>query len=70
LNSQIANLQQVIKSRQTVAAEQGTNHSKLVVVGLQAKLVSLGNNFKSVQEIRTEVNLFLVYNIFHFIVLF
>jgi len=54
LNSQIANLQQVIKNRQVVAAEQGTNHSKLVVVGLQAKLVSLGNNFKSVQEIRTE----------------
>ncbi|KAI6192097.1 hypothetical protein M3Y97_00299500 [Aphelenchoides bicaudatus] len=54
LNSQIANLQQVIKSRQAAAAEQGTNHSKLVVVGLQAKLVSLGNNFKNVQEIRTE----------------
>ncbi|KAI6207196.1 T-SNARE coiled-coil-like proteiny domain-containing protein [Aphelenchoides fujianensis] len=53
LNSQIANLQQVIKSRQ-VNAEQGTHHSKLVVVGLQAKLVSLGNEFKCVQEKRTE----------------
>ncbi|CAD5226137.1 unnamed protein product [Bursaphelenchus okinawaensis] len=53
LNGQIATLQQLMKSRQQ-SAEQSQNHSKLVVVGLQSKLANLGNNFQSVQEIRTE----------------
>jgi len=53
LNRQISDLQQIVRNRHSVP-EQGANHTKLVVVGLQSKLASLGNSFKSVQEIRTE----------------
>ncbi|CAK5027411.1 unnamed protein product [Meloidogyne enterolobii] len=61
LNKQIANLQQVAlqrsgsKSNSSKNEQQGQNHSKLVVVGLQSKLASISKTFKNVLEIRTEV---------------
>uniref|UniRef100_A0A914NAM9 t-SNARE coiled-coil homology domain-containing protein n=1 Tax=Meloidogyne incognita TaxID=6306 RepID=A0A914NAM9_MELIC len=60
LNKQIANLQQVAlhrsgsKSNSSKNEQQGQNHSKLVVVGLQSKLASISKTFKNVLEIRTE----------------
>ncbi|CAK5022923.1 unnamed protein product [Meloidogyne enterolobii] len=60
LNKQIANLQQVAlqrsgaKNNSSKNEQQGQNHSKLVVVGLQSKLASISKTFKNVLEIRTE----------------
>uniref|UniRef100_A0A915EVK7 t-SNARE coiled-coil homology domain-containing protein n=1 Tax=Ditylenchus dipsaci TaxID=166011 RepID=A0A915EVK7_9BILA len=57
LNKQIANLQEVIKQRSAVNNQrehQGQDHSKLVVVGLQSKLVSVSKNFQNVLEKCTE----------------
>lgn len=68
LNKQIANLQQVAlqrsgpKSNLTKNEQQGQNHSKLVVVGLQSKLASISKTFKNVLEIRTEVSFKLIDN--------
>lgn len=55
LNNQIAELSNLVQQRH--ASNQASNHSKLVVVGLQSKLASVGQNFKSVLDLRTEVRI-------------
>jgi syntaxin 5 len=55
LNKQIAALEEVAKNRMGEArVKQGKEHSNLVVVGLQSKLVNVSRNFQDVLEIRTE----------------
>lgn len=58
LNNQIAELSQLLQMRYSNA--QGSDHSKLVVVGLQTKLASVGKNFKDVLDIRTQVSIFVL----------
>uniref|UniRef100_A0AC34QYV1 t-SNARE coiled-coil homology domain-containing protein n=1 Tax=Panagrolaimus sp. JU765 TaxID=591449 RepID=A0AC34QYV1_9BILA len=52
LNNQIAELSHLLQARYSNA--QGSDHSRLVVVGLQTKLASVGKNFKAVLDIRTQ----------------
>jgi hypothetical protein len=53
LNNQIDELNNIVKQQHST--NQVNNHSKLVVVGLQSKLASVGQNFKSVLDLRTQV---------------
>uniref|UniRef100_A0AC34FRA3 t-SNARE coiled-coil homology domain-containing protein n=1 Tax=Panagrolaimus sp. ES5 TaxID=591445 RepID=A0AC34FRA3_9BILA len=52
LNNQIDELNNIVKQQHS--SNQVNNHSKLVVVGLQSKLASVGQNFKSVLDLRTQ----------------
>jgi syntaxin 5 len=51
LNNQIDELNNIVKQQHS--SNQVNNHSKLVVVGLQSKLAAVGQNFKSVLDLRT-----------------
>lgn len=58
LNKQIAQLQELGR-KQREANSQGhhmASHSSSVVVALQSKLANMSNHFKSVLEVRSEVN--------------
>lgn len=55
LNSDIANLQQRVKSQSYGETKHMRSHSSSVVVSLQSKLVDLSRDFKDVLELRTEV---------------
>lgn len=54
LNKQIAQLQELSKSRQQNGLHHMQSHSNSVVVSLQSKLASMSNEFKQVLEVRTE----------------
>uniref|UniRef100_A0A1A8EUA6 Syntaxin 5 n=1 Tax=Nothobranchius korthausae TaxID=1143690 RepID=A0A1A8EUA6_9TELE len=54
LNKQIAQLQDLIRSRSAPGGRHIQTHSNTIVVSLQSKLASMSNDFKSVLEIRTE----------------
>ncbi|XP_061644032.1 syntaxin-5a isoform X2 [Phyllopteryx taeniolatus] len=54
LNKQIAQLQDLIKSRGAPGGKHIQTHSNTIVVSLQSKLASMSNDFKSVLEVRTE----------------
>lgn len=54
LNKQIAQLQDMSKSRRYVHGKHMQSHSNSVVVSLQSKLASMSNDFKEVLEVRTE----------------
>ncbi|KAL4659998.1 syntaxin-5-like [Arapaima gigas] len=54
LNKQIAQLQELVRSRSTQSSRHLQTHSNTVVVSLQSKLASMSNDFKSVLEVRTE----------------
>uniref|UniRef100_A0A7E5A1R6 t-SNARE coiled-coil homology domain-containing protein n=1 Tax=Panagrellus redivivus TaxID=6233 RepID=A0A7E5A1R6_PANRE len=51
LNNQIAELSHLLAQSK---GGQGSSHNKLVVVGLQSKLASVGQNFKNVLDLRTQ----------------
>ncbi len=55
LNSDIADLQQRVKSQSYGETKHMRSHSSSVVVSLQSKLVDLSKDFKGVLEVRTEV---------------
>lgn len=55
LNKQIAQLQQLSRSRSYQNGKHMQSHSNSVVVSLQSKLASISNDFKQVLEVRTEV---------------
>lgn len=55
LNKQIAQLQGLVRSRQSQNGKHLQTHSNTIVVSLQSKLASMSNDFKSVLEVRTEV---------------
>lgn len=54
LNKQIATLQEFSRRRNGGIKTQGSGHSQLVVVGLQSKLATVSQDFKTVLEIGTE----------------
>ncbi|XP_058506362.1 syntaxin-5a isoform X1 [Solea solea] len=54
LNKQIAQLQDLVRSRGTPGSRHIQTHSTTIVVSLQSKLASMSNDFKSVLEVRTE----------------
>ncbi|XP_036404191.1 syntaxin-5a isoform X1 [Megalops cyprinoides] len=54
LNKQIAQLQELVRSRSGQNGRHEQTHSNTIVVSLQSKLASMSNNFKSVLEVRTE----------------
>ncbi|KAG7214349.1 hypothetical protein INR49_023127 [Caranx melampygus] len=54
LNKQIAQLQDLVRSRGTPGGRHIQTHSNTIVVSLQSKLASMSNDFKSVLEVRTE----------------
>ncbi|XP_077588553.1 syntaxin-5a isoform X2 [Stigmatopora nigra] len=54
LNKQIAQLQDLIRSRGATGGKHIQTHSNTIVVSLQSKLASMSNDFKSVLEVRTE----------------
>ncbi|XP_019718950.1 syntaxin-5a isoform X2 [Hippocampus comes] len=54
LNKQIAQLQDLIRSRGAPGGKHIQTHSNTIVVSLQSKLASMSNDFKSVLEVRTE----------------
>ncbi|KAG9346489.1 hypothetical protein JZ751_006800 [Albula glossodonta] len=54
LNKQIAQLQELVRSRSTQNGRHIQTHSNTIVVSLQSKLASMSNDFKSVLEVRTE----------------
>ncbi|KAJ7996751.1 hypothetical protein DPEC_G00240270 [Dallia pectoralis] len=54
LNKQIAQLQGLVRSRQSQNGRHLQTHSNTIVVSLQSKLASMSNDFKSVLEVRTE----------------
>ncbi|XP_065882707.1 syntaxin-5-like [Dysidea avara] len=54
LNSEIAALQQQVKSRSGRESHHVHTHSSGVVVSLQSKLASISHDFKSILEVRTE----------------
>ncbi|KAF4091302.1 hypothetical protein AMELA_G00035440 [Ameiurus melas] len=54
LNKQIAQLQDLVRSRSGQNGCHIQTHSNTIVVSLQSKLASMSNNFKSVLELRTE----------------
>nr|XP_061793434.1 syntaxin-5-like isoform X1 [Nerophis lumbriciformis] len=54
LNKQIAQLQDLIRSRGAAGGKHIQTHSNTIVVSLQSKLASMSNDFKSVLEVRTE----------------
>ncbi|XP_037117016.1 syntaxin-5a isoform X1 [Syngnathus acus] len=54
LNKQIAQLQELIRSRGAPGGKHIQTHSTTIVVSLQSKLASMSNDFKSVLEVRTE----------------
>ena len=55
LNSDIADLQQRVKSQSYNETKHMRSHSSSVVVSLQSKLVDISKDFKGVLELRTEV---------------
>uniref|UniRef100_A0A671XQ76 Syntaxin-5 n=1 Tax=Sparus aurata TaxID=8175 RepID=A0A671XQ76_SPAAU len=54
LNKQIAQLQDLVRSRGAPGGKHIQTHSNTIVVSLQSKLASMSNDFKSVLEVRTE----------------
>ncbi|KAM9795217.1 syntaxin-5a isoform 1-T1 [Neosynchiropus ocellatus] len=54
LNKQIAQLQDLVRSRGSPGGRHIQTHSNTIVVSLQSKLASMSNDFKSVLEVRTE----------------
>lgn len=54
LNKQIAQLQELVKSRGQQNGKHVQSHSNSVVVSLQSRLASMSNDFKKVLEVRTE----------------
>ncbi|XP_072293736.1 syntaxin-5a isoform X2 [Eucyclogobius newberryi] len=54
LNKQIAQLQDLVRSRGAPGGRHIQTHSNTIVVSLQSKLASMSNDFKSVLEVRTE----------------
>ncbi|KAG9352014.1 hypothetical protein JZ751_023265 [Albula glossodonta] len=54
LNKQIAQLQELVRSRSGQNGRHVLTHSNTVMVSLQSKLASMSNDFKSVLEVRTE----------------
>ncbi|KAJ8282811.1 hypothetical protein COCON_G00053300 [Conger conger] len=54
LNKQIAQLQDLVRSRSNQNGRHVQTHSNTIVVSLQSKLASMSNDFKSVLEVRTE----------------
>ncbi|XP_062867980.1 syntaxin 5A, like [Trichomycterus rosablanca] len=54
LNKQIAQLQELIRSRNGQNNRHLQSHSNSIVVSLQSKLASMSSDFKSVLEVRTE----------------
>ncbi|XP_030622020.1 syntaxin-5a [Chanos chanos] len=54
LNKQIAQLQELLRSRKGQNGRHIQTHSNTIVVSLQSKLASMSNDFKSVLEVRTE----------------
>ncbi|KAG5853085.1 syntaxin-5a [Anguilla anguilla] len=54
LNKQIAQLQELVRSRSSQNGRHVQTHSNTIVVSLQSKLASMSNDFKSVLEVRTE----------------
>ncbi|XP_029917598.1 syntaxin-5a isoform X1 [Myripristis murdjan] len=54
LNKQIAQLQDLVRSRSAPGGRHIQSHSNTIVVSLQSKLASMSNDFKSVLEVRTE----------------
>lgn len=54
LNKQIAQLQELVRSRNRQNSRHFQTHSNTIVVSLQSKLASMSNDFKSVLEVRTE----------------
>uniref|UniRef100_A0AAR2K368 t-SNARE coiled-coil homology domain-containing protein n=1 Tax=Pygocentrus nattereri TaxID=42514 RepID=A0AAR2K368_PYGNA len=54
LNKQIAQLQELVRSRNGQNNRHLQTHSNTIVVSLQSKLASMSSDFKSVLEVRTE----------------
>ncbi|KAL6470197.1 hypothetical protein MHYP_G00213160 [Metynnis hypsauchen] len=54
LNKQIAQLQELVRSRNGQNNRHLQTHSSTIVVSLQSKLASMSSDFKSVLEVRTE----------------
>ncbi|XP_036845246.1 syntaxin-5 [Oncorhynchus mykiss] len=54
LNKLIAQLQGLVRSRQSQNGKHLQTHSNTIVVSLQSKLASMSSDFKSVLEVRTE----------------
>ncbi|KAG7484761.1 hypothetical protein MATL_G00053570 [Megalops atlanticus] len=54
LNRQIAQLQELVRSRNGQNGRHVQTHSNTIMVSLQSKLASMSNDFKSVLEVRTE----------------
>lgn len=54
LNKQIAQLQELVRSRNGQNSRHLQTHSNTIVVSLQSKLASMSSDFKSVLEVRTE----------------
>ncbi|XP_053505144.1 syntaxin 5A, like isoform X2 [Ictalurus furcatus] len=54
LNKQIAQLQELVRSRNGQNSRHLQSHSNTIVVSLQSKLASMSSDFKSVLEVRTE----------------
>ncbi|TSL04291.1 Syntaxin-5 [Bagarius yarrelli] len=54
LNKQIAQLQELVRSKNSHNSRHLQTHSNTVVVSLQSKLASMSSDFKSVLEVRTE----------------
>ncbi|KAM9850232.1 syntaxin-5a isoform 1-T2 [Aulostomus maculatus] len=54
LNKQIAQLQDLVRSRGAPGGRHIQTHSNTIVVSLQSKLASMSNDFKSILEVRTE----------------
>ncbi|KAK3732031.1 hypothetical protein QZH41_019128 [Actinostola sp. cb2023] len=54
LNQQIAQLQELVKSKSQNDGKHQQHHSNTVVLSLQSKLATMSKDFKSVLEVRTE----------------
>uniref|UniRef100_A0A8C5EBX0 Syntaxin-5 n=1 Tax=Gouania willdenowi TaxID=441366 RepID=A0A8C5EBX0_GOUWI len=54
LNKQIAQLQDLVRTRGAPGGRHIQTHSNTIVVSLQSKLATMSNDFKSVLEVRTE----------------
>ncbi|KAG9265847.1 syntaxin 5A, like [Astyanax mexicanus] len=54
LNKQIAQLQELVRSKNSQNSRHLQTHSNTIVVSLQSKLASMSSDFKSVLEVRTE----------------
>lgn len=54
LNKQIAQLQELVRSRSGQNGRHMQTHSNTIVVSLQSKLAAMSTDFKSVLEVRTE----------------